>query len=152
MLIITKNAKETKKVAALLAEEILKKKPDLSHALVIGLVGELGSGKTTFVQGFAKGLGIKRGVLSPTFVLMRQYPLKNKAFTKLIHVDCYRIDNPQELIPLGWHDLVADPAIIVLIEWADRISDLLPSRHITFLFHHTDETTRTISTIETKKA
>lgn len=151
MVIITKNAQETKKIAYLLAKEILKKKPDVPHALVIGLVGELGSGKTTFAQGFAEGLGVKESVLSPTFVLMRHYALK-KSFKTFIHVDCYRLDSPKELVPLGWHDLVTNPKNLILIEWADRVVDLLPLAHITLSFHHTNETIRTISIAETKKA
>lgn len=150
--VITKSAKDTKEMARVLAEEILKKPIAISHALVIGLVGELGSGKTTFAQGFAEGLGVGESVLSPTFVLMRQYPLKKKAFVTFFHIDCYRIDNPQEIVALGWHDLVADPTHLILIEWTDRIVDLLPPMYITLLFHHTNETTRTISIAETKKA
>lgn len=149
--IVTKNARETKKVAALLAEEILKKKLSGSHALVIGLVGELGSGKTTFAQGFAKGLGIKESVLSPTFVLIKHYALK-KLFKTFIHVDCYRLDDPKELVPLGWHDLVTNPENLILIEWADRVTSILPSRLVTLFFRYLDETTRIIAIAEAKKA
>jgi len=84
---------QTKKAGKLLAEEILKSKPG-KKAFVIGLVGDLGGGKTTFLQGFSRGLGIKGRVLSPTFIIMRR-------FNNFYHVDCYRIKKPQELIDLG---------------------------------------------------
>lgn len=144
MEIITKNARETKKAAALLASEILKKKTDLPHALVIGLVGELGSGKTTFAQGFARGLGIKEGVLSPTFVLMKQYALKKAALRNFIHVDCYRLNNQEDLIPLGWRDIVENPRNLILIEWADRVLAALPRSFILITFNHLNETSRSI--------
>lgn len=144
MEIITKNAQETKKIAALLAGEVLKKKTDLPHALVIGLVGKLGSGKTTFAQGFAKGLGIKGNVLSPTFVLMKQYALKKAAFRNFIHVDCYRLDNQEELVPLGWRDMVKNPQNLILIEWADRVLAALPRSFIRITFNHLNETSRSI--------
>lgn len=155
MVIITKNARETKKVAALLASEILKKKTDLlasssthrsgPHALVIGLIGELGSGKTTFAQGFAQGLGIKEGILSPTFVLMKQYALKKVAFGNFIHVDCYRLNNQEELVSLGWRDIVKNPQNLILIEWADRVFAVLPRSFIRITFNHLNETSRSIA-------
>lgn len=148
---LTKNAKETRKTAGLLAEEIIQTNPHLSHALVIGLVGELGSGKTTFAQGFAKELGVKENVLSPTFVLVRQYSLQKKIFKKFIHIDCYRLEDPKELDALGWDDLAADPKNIILIEWADRVADLLLPVYITLSFRHINETSRTIIA-EAKKA
>lgn len=139
-------------MATALAEEIARSGQKWSHAFVLALTGELGSGKTAFAQGFAKGLGVKESVLSPTFVLMREHPLKNNTFKKFIHIDCYRLEDPKELEMLGWNKLVADPANLMLIEWADRIFNLLPARYLAFLFHHTNETTRTITISETKKA
>lgn len=150
--ITAKGPREMKKIAAALAEEISRKSLGLSHALVIGLTGDLGSGKTTFTQGFARGLGIKEKVLSPTFVLMRHYPLKIKNFATLTHVDCYRLDNPQELASLGWHDLIADPAHLMLVEWADRIKNILPPHFITLSFHHVNEFARAITITETINA
>jgi tRNA threonylcarbamoyladenosine biosynthesis protein TsaE len=129
--IATNSAKETKKAAKMLAEEILASKLDLSGAFIIGLVGDLGSGKTTFAQGFAEGLGImKEKVLSPTFVLMRQYPLKKRNFKTFIHIDCYRLKDAKELEALGWSDLAANPKNIILIEWADRVKTILPATRI----------------------
>lgn len=149
---ITKSAAETKKAAVVFAREILKKPISVPHALVIGLIGELGSGKTTFTQGFAQGLGIKERVLSPTFVLMRQYVLKKKTFQAFIHIDCYRLHNQKELIPLGWRTLVKNPQNLILIEWADRVAGLFPPAHIIIAFRTANETTRAISIAETRKA
>lgn len=136
---MTKSALETKKVARMLAKEALKTAAG-DRALVIGLVGELGSGKTTFAQGFAEGLGIKERVLSPTFVLMRRYAvsptfnvrrgrsLNIGRYQTFVHIDCYRLDNPKELLALGWDELVADQKNIILIEWADLIKSVLPGK------------------------
>lgn len=142
---LTENAKETRRIAGLLAEEIIQTNVDLPHALVVALVGNLGSGKTTFAQGFAKGLKIKESILSPTFVLMREYALKGKAFKKFVHIDWYRLDDQKELIPLGWRDLVKNPQNLILIEWADRISALLPPSCIRVTFDHLNETSRSIA-------
>lgn len=150
--ITAKGPEEMKRIASALAEEISRKPPGLSHALVIGLTGDLGSGKTTFTQGFAHGLGIKEKVLSPTFILMRRYAFKSDHFTALTHIDCYRLYSGQELISLGWHDLIADPAHLVLVEWADRITDILPPHYIILSFRHVNESTRAITITETIKA
>lgn len=103
----TKSAAETKLLASKFAAK--------HSGSIIALTGELGSGKTTFVQGFAKGLGIKEKITSPTFVIIRQYP------NNFYHVDLYRIDNFQEL---GLEEILANPNNIVLIEWAEKIKDL----------------------------
>ena len=129
----------------MLAEEMVKKPHDLSHAFMIGLVGELGSGKTTFTQGFAQGFGITESVLSPTFVLMRQYPLRKKRFQTLIHIDCYRLNNPRELFALKWQSLRADPRNLILVEWADRIKDILRDCDLIIAFDYGTKTTRVIA-------
>jgi len=84
---ITSNSNQTKKLGEKFAKEILKKGVNV----VIGLQGELGSGKTTFIQGFAKGLGIKEKILSPTFIIYKSYPLPTTNYKLFYHFDCYRI-------------------------------------------------------------
>lgn len=87
----------------------------------IGLVAPLGSGKTHFVKGLAKGLGVKTKILSPTFVLERIHKVGDR--TKLHHFDAYRI-GPNEAIGIGLTELFGED--IVVIEWADRVRPLLP--------------------------
>lgn len=111
------------------AEEFLRDMGTKSSdgATVIALYGELGSGKTVFVRGIARALGIKDSVQSPTFVLERIYEIENHPqFRKLIHIDSYRMDHPDELRDLGWSELIADAKNLVCIEWAERVEDLLP--------------------------
>lgn len=104
-----------------LANEISKK---LEGGEVIGLIGDLGAGKTTFTQALARSLGVKRTVKSPTFTVLQTYQTKDKL--TLCHVDAYRISNPQELEALGFFDYLNDPKTITIIEWADRIYKNLP--------------------------
>ncbi len=136
VVITTKNPKEMQRVATLLALEARGMKT--AHALVLALWGELGAGKTTFVRGFSRALGIKDRITSPTFVLMKIYRLAKKKlnFKHLIHIDCHRIDRPDELLHLGLDEILADPDAIVLIEWADRIKKILPDDAITLNFDH----------------
>ena len=141
---ITKSAEETKR----LAESLAKK---LKDGGVLCLYGELGSGKTTFVQGLAEGLGIKKRVLSPTFVLMRSYEFRPDGLTKkpvgsiqFYHIDLYRIDNAEETEMLGLQEILDNPQDIVAIEWAERIKNILPLKRVDIYFEHVDENTRRI--------
>lgn len=109
------SAEETKKIAANLAKEITQG--------VIALSGNLGAGKTTFVQGFARSLGIKDRIISPSFVLIRQHPIP-KTKKILYHIDLYRLVDEKEFNQLGLTDLYSDPNNIVLIEWAEKLKDL----------------------------
>src|SRR3989338_6745217 len=149
--VVTKNYKETKKLGEKLAKEIA-----ISHkrALIISLEGELGAGKTTFTQGFAKGLGIKETPKSPTFVIMRIYKL-NKSnrsdkiveFENFIHIDAYRIAS-KDLKSLGWNELVSGPQNIILIEWGDRVKSLLPKNAIRTIFEHGHSGSRLIKIMQ----
>src|SRR3989338_8005494 len=114
MIYITKSADETKKIAKELAQKI-------DHG-VIALVGELGAGKTTFTQGFAKGLGIKDKIISPTFVLIRQHQI-HKLKKTLYHLDLYRLENLKDIKELAIDELAQD-GNIVLVEWAQKAKDL----------------------------
>jgi tRNA threonylcarbamoyladenosine biosynthesis protein TsaE len=122
--------------------EIVKKKDD--KALVLALVGNLGAGKTTFTQALASILGAKKGVKSPTFVLMKKYPIDWKDKKTLVHIDAYRFEKENEAMSLGLPHVFSDPQNIVVIEWADRIEGLLPPNTHTLYFEFVDEKTRKI--------
>jgi len=124
---LTKTPSETKKIGKETALLVLKQKPQ-QKAMIIALKGELGSGKTTFSQGFAKGLKIKEKVLSPTFVIFKKFLIrKNKrGFKNFYHLDCYRIKNPKEILELGFKEIISNPKNIVLIEWPEKIKKILP--------------------------
>ncbi len=118
---ISRSIKQTHNIAKELAGKILKKNFG-STAIVIGLSGDLGTGKTVFVQGFAKALGIKAKVASPTFVIMKRYE-------RLFHFDVFRIKNPKEIIDLGWEKIISDPKNIILVEWAEKIKTIFPKQY-----------------------
>ena len=146
---ITSSSAQTKKLGQKLAKDILKKKPEKT-AFVIGLEGELGSGKTTFVQGFAKALGIKEKVLSPTFVIIKRFQFNNltiKQFNNFYHLDCYRIKKPRELLDLGFKEIISNPRNIVAVEWADKIKKIMPEDVLWINFEFIDEKKRKISFI-----
>ncbi len=136
MKLISKNSSQTKKIAAKFAGEILKSRPHRNHARVLALVGDLGAGKTTFVQGFAKALGIRRRMTSPTFLIFRSYKLRIKNYGFLYHVDAYRIKKISELKTIYFDKVLDNPKNIVLIEWADRIKKILPKDAIWVDFRH----------------
>lgn len=108
-----------------MAREILKM-PLGNNAIVLALEGELGSGKTTFTQGLASGLGVKGRVLSPTFLVVKEFELPHTNKTMLYHIDCYRLESTQELLDLGFKSIITNPKHIVIIEWADRVKEILP--------------------------
>jgi len=114
--IICNTVQETKKFASKVSKKI-------KQGQVIALNGDLGSGKTTFSQGFAKGLGIDQHVGSPTFKIVSEYIGFN---LKLYHVDCYRLNNIEEFLNLGGENLLFPDKGITLIEWANIIQEILP--------------------------
>lgn|SRR3989338_5118697 len=107
-----------------IANEILKK---MSGGEVLGLIGDLGAGKTTFVQFLAQALGVKEKVNSPTFALMKVYQTTNAKIKTLVHADAYRLNQADELKNIGLAEYFNQPDCIVVIEWADKVKDLLPS-------------------------
>ena len=132
--IITKSDIETQELAKKMAQEMLVR--NNQEALVIGLEGDLGSGKTTFIQGVAKGLGIKDKITSPTFVIMKKYGF-------FYHIDCYRIES-KDLLELGFKEIISQPDNIIMIEWADRVKDVLPKNTIWMKFEYLDKDKRKI--------
>ena len=137
----TYSVAETKKVGMLLARKH-SKSPLLKGALVIGLYGELGSGKTTFVQGVAKGFGVKGKVQSPTFVLIRRHVARQGR--TVVHIDCWRLKKGQELVRLGWREIIKNPLNVVLVEWAERVESILPKGALRMRFRVVSPDVRTI--------
>ena len=132
----SQSAKQTQKFAKFIAEEIIKTKFKGNRAVVLALKGNLGSGKTTFAQGFLKGLGVKKKITSPTFVIQKNYILHTTYYKKAYHIDCYRIKKSQELLILGIKEIFDNPQNIVLIEWPERILRILPKEKITINFKY----------------
>jgi tRNA threonylcarbamoyladenosine biosynthesis protein TsaE len=109
-------------------------KPDQGATLVT-LSGELGAGKTAFAKAVAKALGIEGDITSPTFVLEKIYALPSPklGFTRLFHIDAYRLQDGGELAALGFDEAMADPENLILLEWPEQVSDALrtPTARIT---------------------
>jgi len=158
---ITTSAGQTQKIAFELIKKLAVKKT--RSALVLGLAGELGAGKTTFIQGLARALKIKERVLSPTFVIMKKYEVRSMKYegknrkegkkatsdpslltSNFFHIDCYRIEKPQEMDTLGFKEILKDPENLVVIEWAEKIKKILPADTIWLKFQHLGEDRRKI--------
>lgn len=134
--IITKSPKETQRLGADIGSRIklLLESGGEKFPTIVCLYGELGSGKTTFVQGFARGIGLSRSrLLSPTYIIVRRYELSLKSFC-LYHVDLYRIEDSQSVRDLGLLEIFVNPSAIIVIEWADRLCTLMPKRRIDIHF------------------
>lgn len=140
-IIITKSFKETQK----LGEDFSTR---LKAGDVIALYGNLGSGKTTFMQGLAKGLGIKRNIISPTFIILRTYEtiIKNNISSNnyLYHLDLYRIENESEVNGLGLFDIINRKDGITAIEWPDKVENVLPDNRINIYFEYIGDNIREI--------
>ena len=138
---ISRGVKETEMIAENFVKDL---RPLLADAYVVGLYGDLGSGKTAFVQGVAKAFGIRQNITSPTFVIMKSYKLQNSGFKFFIHIDAYRIEKEIELLHLGWKEIVADPGNIVFLEWPEKVPGILPTAMRGIKFKFIDQSTREI--------
>jgi tRNA threonylcarbamoyladenosine biosynthesis protein TsaE len=114
-------------------------------AYVFALVGDLGAGKTTFSKAFLKEIGVERHVQSPTFSIINSYDIDFNGFSKAFHVDTYRIEDNKELEVLHFADILENPQHIVVIEWADKIRELIPDNATWMTFEHHTTLTRTIT-------
>lgn len=143
-------------------QSLLPTLPEKKQATIVALQGNLGSGKTTFTQTCARALGITETLTSPTFVLLKRYPfllqdpaeennvslsqsLAGDQNMNFIHIDAYRIEDPQELAVLGWSELIQNPSNLIFIEWPEKVAPLLPDDIINVHFEFIDETTRRIT-------
>lgn len=139
MFFISSSAAETEQIGEQLAK-------NLRGGDIIALYGELGAGKTTFIKGLARGLGISKDITSPTFTLMNVYQIicqtsdsskKNHKVRKpksdaqnLVHIDTYRLRNEQELCDIGVEDYLNDETSICVIEWPEKLNELLKNKKI----------------------
>lgn len=131
----TASVEETKDLGAALAST-------LAPGAVLALYGDLGSGKTHFVKGIARGLGLPPAeVRSPTFTILSVH---DEGERPLYHFDAYRVQNPDEFVELGFEDYVHGTGI-TCIEWADRVAGLLPPDAIHLQFHHVAPSERRIT-------
>ncbi len=143
---LTKNAQETYSLGKWLGERI--KKP-----IVICLFGGLGSGKTTFIQGLIASLGVKKIIISPSFVIIRNYEtrvnldpgIKKKSI--FYHIDLYRIKDLNDIKTLGIEEILKEKSAVIAIEWAEKIKEILPKRRIDIIFNFLDKNTREIKII-----
>lgn len=144
MKFLSKSVEETDKIAADFLEHINPGEAK-QMATLVGLFGDLGSGKTTFSQALGRHLGITEFMTSPTFVIEKIYSLDAKCkFKNLIHVDAYRLEKGEELAVLGFKELLKDKENLILLEWPERVSDILPSDLIRVSFKFISENEREI--------
>jgi len=151
---ITTNSAQTQELGEILAKE-------LKGGEIICLMGELGSGKTTFAQGVLHGLGAKKPHTSPTFVVMKEYknfskvrpfPSPNGAvgipqgqtLKNVYHIDAYRV-GPKDILNLGWEEIIANRNNIIIVEWAERINRIIPKDAMWIFFKHVDNNQRKMS-------
>lgn len=132
---ISKSEKETEEIAA----SIIEKYPEIR---IFGLMGDLGSGKTAFVRGFAKKLGVKENITSPTFVIMKTYEAPGR---HLVHIDAYRLNSQEDLFSIGFEDLVSEPKNLVFIEWPEKVFKTIPENIKLINFCYLDENSRKIN-------
>ncbi|MBI2034380.1 MAG: tRNA (adenosine(37)-N6)-threonylcarbamoyltransferase complex ATPase subunit type 1 TsaE [Candidatus Levybacteria bacterium] len=162
--VVTNSAQETKALGASVAK-------NLGGVNVIALHGELGSGKTTLAQGLAAALGIAKKIISPTFIIVRSYELESqklklksqkhsphssygeagnskvKSFERktFFHIDLYRISDQRDLEGLGIEEIINNPENIVVIEWAEKMGELLSEKKVDISFEYVDEKKRKIT-------
>lgn len=145
---ISNSPDDTKKIAEDFVKTLALQKDSATAA---GLHGDLGSGKTTFVQCVAKILGVKENVQSPTFVILKNYKLHVTSsmlqapyYKFLVHIDCYRLDKKEDIEKLGWQEIISNPKNLVLVEWPERITGVMPKNTININFKFITNTTREI--------
>jgi tRNA threonylcarbamoyladenosine biosynthesis protein TsaE len=141
-IIITNSKEETLTLAEKFA-------PTLKSGDFLAFYGDLGSGKTTFIQGLAKGLGIQRRIISPTFIIVRTYDLKSKIqdlrFKTFYHIDLYRTASKNDLLGLGIDEIIQNPNNIVALEWAEKMGEMLPKKRIDIHLEYLGDNRRKIS-------
>lgn len=104
--------------------------PDTDEAIVVGFVGPLGAGKTEFIRGLLQSAGVNDPITSPTYTIETVYELPESGFERAYHIDAYRLEGAGDLTDIGFEDRLKDEEGLILIEWADRVKDILPPHAI----------------------
>lgn len=136
MIYVSKSLEET----ADIARKFLNPLNIEGKALAAAFYGDLGAGKTTFIQALAKEMGIQEPITSPTFVIQKSYSAK-KYFDTLVHIDAYRLDSGEELLKLRFYETLEIPNSIVCVEWPDNVKSALPMDFKKVICRFIDETT-----------
>lgn len=138
---ISNNYLQTQKIA----EDFAK---TLKGGEIVCLYGDLGAGKTTFTQGLARGLGVKNRIISPTFIIVRKYNIKNSNLSQNVkvfyHIDLYRVEDEKELDNLGMDEILADKNAVVVIEWAEKLGKKMPEKRVDIYLDNLDDNERQI--------
>ncbi len=161
----SKSVEETEEIAKDFINDFILQEKNRDKAFVVGLYGDLGAGKTTFMKCFAKNLGVKETIQSPTFVIMKKYELRSTSneerekkesdlsylvprtsYACLYHIDAYRIEKDEEMLKLGWDEIIHNPNNLVFVEWPEIIKDIMPP-HTKIFFEHIKENEREIKII-----
>lgn len=129
--LISHSLEETQNIAIAWLKELVIRQNNLDKAVVVGLSGHLGAGKTAFVKLIAKELGVVGTVTSPTFVIMKIYPtnlsssilnnIEGRKFERLVHIDAYRLEKAGELEVLNLHKLIEDKNNLIMVEWPENV-------------------------------
>lgn len=148
------SSRETENLGETLAKKEIRihkvsagRQAERKHALIFALHGDLGSGKTTFVRGFFRGLRIKSRVKSPTFIIMRRSAVRGKIFSDVFHIDAYRMRRPASAKSYGeakpedvfisdFKDIIKNPRNIILIEWPENTKGIIPRGGHRIEFRH----------------
>ncbi len=128
-----------------IAQEIVAGLRARDCATIVALSGDLGAGKTTLTQSIARELGIQENVISPTFVIMKNYIIKNSQWNNFVHIDAYRLNSCNELLNLGWNELINNPKNLILIEWPEKVQEIIPQNARNIFLSHKNEDEREIS-------
>ncbi len=120
-------------------------RPKQDSATLITLSGDLGAGKTAFTQAIARTLGVTEPVTSPTFVLAKAYDLSGKEFSKLVHIDAYRLTEGKDLRALDLARTLEDSRTLVILEWPEMVEDGLPHADVAITLTVRSDTERDIA-------
>lgn len=135
--ILISDLDELQKYAEALLNDLLKEPKD--KALLVTLSGELGAGKTAFVQMMGKLLGISSTMPSPTFAICRKYQTNNGPFKNVIHMDAYRLKSSEELRAVDFDTLLKTPNTVIFLEWPENVLNALPREHFAIQMFHNEE-------------
>lgn len=140
----SKSPKETVRLAAEIIAQA--KTVKAKGATVIGFSGELGAGKTTLIQGIGKLLGVREKIQSPTFVILKTYPItkRNAPWRRMAHVDAYRLERTKDAMTLGLRHMLKEKENLFCIEWPGKIKSLLPKKMLWVELRHRGENHRHI--------